>query len=182
MKNTNMTSTLQFNPDKLQFIKYTTQEHRLPILNFAQSNGEDPLQVQSYYHGLRNKKLPENELIFVLRYEKEWVGFFSIGLTTIKRMANQSNPKIQETDTNNPIEGLLINKIGIVQNYRCFGIGKYILQFCIGLVKSTCNESQIRIIIFETTRSLAEKIYYPKYKFNFLEKENKLVWAYKKVR
>lgn len=176
-----MTSTMQFDPDKLQFIKYTPQEHGLPVLNFAQSNGEDPLQVQSYYYGLRTKKLPENELIFVLCYEKEWVGFFSIGLTRIKRMANEGTPKIKETDTNKPIEGLLINKIGIVQNYRCFGIGKYILQFCIGLVKSTGNESQSRIIIFETTRSLAEKIYHPKYRFNFIEKENKLVWAYKTV-
>ena len=181
MRNTNMTSTLQFDPDKLQFTKYTAQEHRLPLLNFAQSNGEDPLQVQSYYYRLRTKKPHDNELIFAVRYEKEWVGFFSIGLTRIKRMVIEGTPKIVETDTNNPIEGLLINKIGIVQNYRCFGIGKYILQFCIGLIKSIGNESQIRIIIFETTRSLAEKIYHPKYRFDFIEKENKLVWAYKTV-
>jgi hypothetical protein len=176
-----MTSTLQFDPDKLQIIRFTPQEHRLPILNFAQSNGEDPLQVQSYYYRLRTRKLPENELIFALRYEQEWIGFFSIGLTKINRMVNHGTLKDEETYTNNPIEGLLINKIGIVRDYRCFGIGKYILQFCIGLVKSTGNESQIRLIIFETTRSLAEKIYHPKYNFNFIEKNNKLVWAYKSI-
>ena len=179
MRNTNMTSTLQFDPNKLKFIKYTAQAQPLPILNFAQSNGEDPLQVQNYYHHIRTKKASENELIFALRYENEWVGFFSIGLTNIKRISSQSSSRGEEIDTNNLIEGLLINKIGIVQEYRCFGIGKYILQFCIGLVKSSSISSQIKIIIFETTRSLAEKIYHPKYGFNFIEKENKLVWAYK---
>ena len=176
-----MTSILHFDPDKLKFIKYSAQEHRLPILNFAQSNGEDPLQVQSYYFRLRTEKPPENELIFALKYEKEWVGFFSMGLTKIKRMVNLSTRSIEEINTTSPIEGLLINKIGIVQDYRCFGIGKYILQFCIGLVKSRSNDSEIKIVIFETTRSLLEKIYHPKYRFNFIEKENKLVWAYKRI-
>ena len=176
-----MTSTLQFDPNKLKFIKYDVQEHQLPILNFTQSNGEDPMQVQKYYHRIKIGKPPENEVIFALRYGKEWIGFFTIGLTHIKRIGIQSAHRIEEIDKDNFIEGLLINKIGIIQEYRCFGIGKYILQFCIGLVKSGSIDQRVKIIIFETTRPLAEKIYHPKYKFNFIEKENKLVWAFKTI-
>ena len=176
-----MTSTLQFDPNKLKFIKYDVQEHQLPILNFTQSNGEDPMQVQKYYHRIKIGKPPENEVIFALRYGKEWIGFFTIGLTHIKRIGIQSAHRIEEIDKDNFIEGLLINKIGIIQEYRCFGIGKYILQFCIGLTKAIRTNSQIRIIIFETTDSLAAKIYHPKYGFNYLNKDKKIVWAYKAI-
>ena len=87
----------------------------------------------------------------------------------------------REYDKNEVTKGLLIDKIGIDQKYRCFGIGRYILQFCIGLTKAISTNSQIRIIIFETTYSLAAKIYHPKYGFDFLKKDKNLVWAYKAI-
>lgn len=175
-----MISNLPFDLNRLKFIKYSAQELPLPNLNFAQSNGEDPLHVQDYYHSIRTEKPQDNEAIFVLKYESEWIGFFSIAFANIRRKSNQKTSILGKLDTPNSIKGLLINKIGIIQEYRCFGIGKYILQFCIGLSKSVDLDNQkVRIIIFETTKSVAEKIYHRKYRFNIIEKENRVVWAYK---
>ena len=176
-----MTPIQEFDPDKLKFIRYDVQEHNLPHLNFAQSSGDDPLEVQNYYLQLRTAKHIKKGLIYALRYEKEWIGFFSIGLTNIRRMCDSRILNIAEHESKNFTKGLLIDKIGIDQNYRCFGIGRYILQFCIGLIKSIMIDGQIRIIIFETTESLAEKIYHTKYRFNYVKKDNKLVWAYKMI-
>ena len=177
-----MTPILEFDPDKLKFILYNAQEHRLPDLNFAQSNGDDPLEVQKYYYHIRTGKSLQNGLIYALRYGMEWIGFFSVGLTKVKQKGNLDNSRQDNNDDANKVtKGLLIDKIGIDQKYRCFGIGRYILQFCIGLTKAISTNSQIRIIIFETTYSLAAKIYHPKYGFNFLKKDKKLVWAYKAI-
>jgi hypothetical protein len=176
-----MTPILEFDPDKLKFIRYDAQNHRLPVLNFAQSSGDDPLGVQDYYLHISAGKFLKNKLIYVLRYEKEWIGFFSIGLTNIRRKSDPNVLGIAEIESNKFTNGLLIDKIGIDQKYRCFGIGRYILHYCIGLAKSIEGDDQIRIIIFETTNSLAEKIYHPKYRFNYVKKEDKLVWAYKPI-
>lgn len=182
MRNTKMTLILEFNPDKLKFIRYNAQEHTLPDLNFAQSNGDDPLDVQNYYYHIRTGKILQNELIYALRYEKQWIGFFSVGLTKVKQKNNLDILRqVENVDATGVTEGLLIDKIGIDQKYRCFGIGRYILQFCIGLTKAIRTNSQIRIIIFETTDSLAAKIYHPKYGFNYLNKDKKTVWAYKAI-
>lgn len=180
MRNTKMISNLPFDSDRLKFIKYSAQEQPLPNLNFAQSNGEDPLHVQDYYQRIRTEKPHDNEAIFVLKYESEWIGFFSIVFANIRRERNHKTFILGKFDTPNSIKGLLINKIGIIQEYRCYGIGRYILQFCIGLSKSLELDNQkVRIIIFETTKSVAEKIYHRKYRFNVIEKENRVVWAYK---
>ncbi len=176
-----MTLAHPFNPDKLKFVIYSAKNHQLPNLNFAQSNGEDPLRVQEFYEKFRAGKQLDNELVYVLRYEEEWIGFFSV-IFTILSKGDVRTPERRVIDANGTLRGLLIHKIGIDQKYRCFGIGKYILLFCIGLGKSQGNDTQVKIIIFETTRSLAEKIYHPKYKFRYVVKDKKkLVWVYKKI-
>lgn len=171
----------EFDPDNLKFVTYDAQKHVLPNLNFAQSNGDDPLDVQNYYDNIMTGKYHPSGLTYVLKYEKTCIGFFVVGLTTIRQEHNPGIPRLEGKDTNDFTKGLLIDKIGIDQNYRCFRIGKYILQFCIGLVKSINTSSQIRVIIFETTNSLAEKIYHPKYRFNYVKKNENIVWAYKTI-
>jgi len=176
-----MTPIIVFDPDKLKFIRYDAQNHRLPVLNFVKSSRNDPLNVKDYYLHISAKKKKKNRMIYTLKYEKEWIGFFSIGLTIIKCKSDPNIPGMVEIDSNNFSNGLLIDKIGIDQKYRCFGIGRYILHFCMGLAKSIVGDDQIRIIIFETTNSLAEKIYHPKYRFNYVKKDDRLVWAYKTI-
>ncbi|HYF98905.1 MAG TPA: hypothetical protein VD815_02320 [Candidatus Saccharimonadales bacterium] len=182
-----MTLIPPFNPDNLKFIVYNAKKDQLPILKFAQSNGEDPLKVQEYYDHFRTRKLPKNTLFYALRYEEQWIGFFSAGFTILNKSevgaidGKGLDSLVMKTDENFTYKALLIHKIGIDQKYRCFGIGKYILLFCIGLAKSRWNCAQVKIVVFRTTRSLAEKIYYPKYRFSYVGKDKKLVWAYKKI-
>ena len=79
-----MTLIPPFNPDNLKFIVYNAKKDQLPILNFAQSNGEDPLKVQEYYDNFRARKLPKNTLFYALRYEEQWIGFFFCGIHYFK--------------------------------------------------------------------------------------------------
>jgi hypothetical protein len=55
-----------------------------------------------------------------------------------------------------------MEKLDIDKKYRCFKIGKHIcFFFCLGLGQ----KANYSLFIFNTTKSLAQKIYGPKYFF-----------------
>jgi hypothetical protein len=188
MKSIGMTQTTQFDPNGLKFKIFNPKKHQLPKIDFRQTNGEDPLAVQEYYEKyILNGRSDTDGVKYVIKYFDNWIGFFSIYLT---RLHTKQSELIPQREVNGNKEGfyqeptcaLLIKKIGIDQHYRCYGIGKYIMLFCIGLVQTINKDKLIKLIIFKTTRSLAEKIYFPKYQFNFTGTGGKLVWAYKRIR
>lgn len=183
MKSINMIQMTQFNPDELKFSIYNPKTHVLPKLDFTQTNGQDPLGVQKYYENqILNNELKDIEFVYVIRYSNNWVGFFSIDLAKVQVHKSHMSTEIDSTYKESP-SSLLIKKIGIDKDYRCYGVGKYILLFCTGLAQKINNDRQCRTIIFKTTRSLADKIYCPKYQFNYSNKDidKKLIWVYKKI-
>jgi len=187
MKSIEMTQTTQFDPNGLKFKVFNPNKHQLPKIDFRQTNGEDPLSVQEYYENyIFNGKSDTNEIKYVIKYFDNWIGFFSIDLTRLHTKQTEMIPQYEEKGTKEkfyraPTCALLIKKIGIDQRYRCYGIGKYIMLFCSGLVQAINKDKQIKLVIFKTTKSLAEKIYFPKYQFNFTGTSGKLVWAFKRM-
>src|SRR6476620_9750586 len=182
MRSIDMTQTTQFDPNGLKFKIFNLNRHQLPRIDFRQTNGEDPLSVQEYYENyILSGKSHTNEVKYVIKYFDNWIGFFSIDLTRLN--AKQSEFILQCDEKGNrekyyqePTCAFLIKKIGIDQRHRCFGIGKYIMLFCIGLAKAINKDKQIKLVLFKTTKSLAEKIYFPKYQFNFTGTNERLVW------
>jgi len=187
MKNIEMTQTTQFDPNGLKFKIFNPKKHQLPKIDFRQTNGEDPLSVQEYFENyIFSGKSDTNEVKYVIKYFDDWIGFFSIDLTRLHTKQSVLLPQYEENGKREkfyqvPTCALLIKKIGIHQRYRCYGIGKYIMLFCSGLVQAINKDMQIKLIIFKTTKSLAEKIYFPKYQFNFTGPSGKLVWAFKRM-
>jgi len=187
MKSIDMTQTTQFDPNGLKFKVFNPNKHQLPKIDFRQTDGEDPLSVQEYYENyIFNGKSDTNEVKYVIKYFDKWIGFFSIDLTRLHTRQSELIPQNEGKGTREkfyqaPTCALLIKKIGIDQRYRCYGIGKYIMLFCSGLVQSLNKDKQIKLVIFKTTKSLAEKIYFPKYQFNFTGTNGKLVWAFKRM-
>jgi hypothetical protein len=187
MRSIGMTQTTPFDPNGLKFKIFNPKKHQLPKIDFRQTNGEDPLSVQDYYEKyIFNGNSDTNEVKYVIKYVDNWIGFFSVGLTRL--FTKQSELILQSKDKGKrekfsqvPTSALLIKKIGIDQRYRCYGIGKYIMLFCSGLVQTINKDKKIKLVIFKTTKSLAEKIYFPKYQFNFTGTSGKLVWAFKRI-
>jgi len=187
MRSIDMTQTTQFNPNGLKFKVFNPKRHQLPKIDFRQTNGEDPLSVQEYFENyIFSGKSDTNEVKYVIKYFDDWIGFFSIDLTRLYAEQSESIPRCDdkgnsEKDYQEPTCALLIKKIGIDQRYRCFGIGKYIMLFCSGLAQAINMDKQIKLVLFKTTKSLAEKIYFPKYQFNFTGTNGRLVWAFKRI-
>jgi hypothetical protein len=187
MKSTDTTQTNQFDANGLKFKIFNPKIHQLPKIDFRQTNGEDPLSVQEYYENcILSRKAGSTEVKYVIKYFDNWIGFFSIDLTRLHsknfELVHQYEKKGDEKRSyQTPTWALLIEKIGIDQRYRCYGIGKYIMLFCSGLAHSINKDKQIKLIIFKTTKSLAEKIYFPKYQFRFTNAKGRLVWAFKRI-
>ncbi len=182
-----MTQMTPFDPDGLKFKIFNPKKHQLPKKDFRQTNGEDPLSVQEYYENyFFNGNSETNGVKYVIKYFDKWIGFFSIELARLHTKQSEMIPQCEEKGKNEklsqvPTWALLIKKIGIDQQYRCYGIGKYIMLFCSGLVQAINKDKQIKLVIFKTTKSLAEKIYSPKYQFSFTGTSGKLVWTFKRI-
>jgi hypothetical protein len=187
MRSTSMTQTPQFDPNGLRFIIFNPKKHHLPKLDFRQTNGEDPLLVQDYFENfIFDRKSDSKGVKYVIKYFDNWIGFFSIDLTRLHPNSSELTPQSKEDDLRDKITiiptcALLIEKIGIDQQYRCYGIGKYIMLYCCGMAHAINKDKEIKLVIFRTTKSLAEKIYFPKYQFNFTGTNGKLVWAFKRI-
>ena len=161
----------------------------LADLDFSQTNGSDPLLVEDYTKSNMPKEVEnKNYKIYVVTYEKNIIAFFTLCMSVI---CSKYLLKGAEEECDNEPDGtqlkefvfpaLLMGKIGIDKKYRCFGIGKYICLFCLGLAQKTNEKIACTFFIFRTTKSLAEKIYGPKYHFRWINTQNNLVWVYRKI-
>lgn len=175
-----MTMIDNFDLDSIKFLVYDPKIHNLPKLQLKQSNGEDPLDVQSYYQGITEGKAIDPEVLYIINYRTEIIGFFSIASALIEPTLSDFDNQI-DLEKRAIIRALLISKIGIDQNYRCFGLGKYILQYCIGLAINLKENEEIDVLLLKTTKSLAQKIYCLKYNFKMMVEDKQLVWVYKKI-
>jgi hypothetical protein len=175
-----MTMIDNFNIDSLKFLVFDPKFHDLPNLQLKQSNGEDPLNIQSYYEDILKGNSFEPKVVYIIKYGTEIIGFFSVASALIEPTISDFSAQINP-NKNSLIHALLVSKIGIDQNYRCFGLGKYILQYCIGLARNLKEKKEFDIVLFRTTKSLAQKIYCLKYNFKIIQEDEKLVWVYKKI-
>ena len=116
----------------------------------------------------------------MVKYEEKIIAFFTLCMTVICSNSLSDYDRNELRDFKYP--ALLMDKIGIDKEYRCFKIGKYICLFCIGLAQNTNEKLDCTFFIFKTTKSLAEKIYGPKYYFRWWKNtDKKLVWIYRRV-
>lgn len=175
-----MTQISEFDIEAVKIVPIDSKNQKLPPLRLIQSNGEDPLDTQSYYDKLMNSNLSQPGAIYIIKYKSEKIGFFSITSAAVNSTLSSSLHDLLKDETA-PVSALLISKIGIDQSYRCFGLGKYILQYCIGLAKSRKMKNNYSIVLLKTTISLAQKIYSPKYNFKIIQIDNDLAWIYKKI-
>jgi hypothetical protein len=175
---------MSIDPSKLKFKLYDPSRDNLTDLDLTQTDGSDPLLVEEYVKShiledIENK----NYKIYVVTYEENMIAFFTLSMSVIcsKNLFRDDSGHGNNGSKKVVFPALLMGKIGIDKKYRCFGIGKYICLFCMGLAKKTNEKIACTIFVFRTTKSLAEKIYGPKYYFRWKETSNKTVWIYRKV-
>ncbi len=169
-------------PDKLKFKIYDPTIDTLLDLDFRQNDGSDPLLIEQYAKNnlLKESKNATNYKIYVVKYEEKIIAFFTLSMTVICSNNLSDYDKDGLRDFKYP--ALLMDKIGIDKEYRCFKIGKYICLFCMGLAQNTNEKLNCTFFIFKTTKSLAEKIYGPKYYFRWWKNtDKKLIWIYRRV-
>ncbi len=177
---------------KLKFKKYDPFVDNLINLDFKQTDGSDPFMVEEYVKNQISKDFEKKgNKIFVVSYEENIIAFFTLSMSVIcsKNLLKDGddgyNDDDADSESNNNkkvvFPALLMGKIGIDKKYRCFGIGKYICLFCMGLAQKTNEKIACTFFIFRTTQSLAEKIYGPKYYFRWKDRPSKIVWAYRKI-
>ena len=179
---------LSIDPSKLKFRMYDPLVNDLLNLDFTQTDGSDPLLVEEYVKNHILKDI-ENKNIraYVVTYEENAIAFFTLSMSLIcskSLLKGDDDGNVSDNDKFKKFvfPALLMGKIGIDKKYRCFGIGKYICLFCMGLAQKTNEKMACAFFIFRTTKSLAEKIYGPKYCFRWKkDTPNKIVWAYRKV-
>ena len=174
---------LSIDPGKLKFRIYDPLVDNLLNLDFTQTDGSDPLLVEEYVKNhilneIENRKIKA----YVVTYEDNAIAFFTLSMSVICGKSllkgdNEDDDKLKKL----VFPALLMGKIGIDKKYRCFGIGRYICLFCMGLAQKTNEKMACAFFIFRTTKSLAEKIYGPKYCFRWKDTTEKMVWAYRKV-
>jgi hypothetical protein len=174
------------NPNKLKFRPYDPLTDSLDNLDFTQTNGSDPLFVEEYTKTHMPKEAEnKNNKIYVVSYEGKIIAFFTLSMSVIcsRNLLNEEDGNEHDYAIlkESVFPALLMGKVGIDKKYRCFGIGKYICLFCIGLAHKTSEKIACSFFIFRTTKSLAEKIYGPKYYFRWKSTQNKLVWVYRKI-
>jgi hypothetical protein len=175
---------LSIDPSKLKFRMYDPLVDNLLNLDFTQTDGSDPLLVEEYVKNHILKEIENNSIkAYVVTYDENAIAFFTLSMSVI---CSKGLPKGDDEDDGElkkfVFPALLMGKIGIDKKYRCFGIGKYICLFCVGLAQKTNEKMACAFFVFRTTKSLAEKIYGPKYSFRWKKNTpNKMVWAYRKV-
>jgi hypothetical protein len=180
---------LSIDPSKLKFRIYDPLVHDLLNLDFTQTDGSDSLLVEEYVKNHILKDIENSSVkAYAVTYEENAIAFFTLSMSVI---CSKSLLKDNDDDENVGNDGklekfvfpaLLMGKIGIDKKYRCFGIGKYICLFCMGLAQKTNEKMACTFFIFRTTKSLAEKIYGPKYCFRWKKNSpDKMVWAYRKI-
>jgi hypothetical protein len=173
---------------KLKFKKYDPFVDNLINLDFKQTDGSDPLLVEEYVKNQISKDFEKkSNKIFVVSYEENIIAFFTLSMSVIcsknllKDGGGEDDADSESSNKKIVFPALLMGKIGIDKKYRCFGIGKYICLFCMGLAQKTNEKIACAFFIFRTTQSLAEKIYGPKYYFRWKDRPNKIVWVYRKI-
>ncbi len=180
---------LSIDPSKLKFRIYDPLVHDLLNLDFTQTDGSDPLLVEEYVKNHILKDIENSSVkAYAVTYEENAIAFFTLSMSVI---CSKSLLKDNDDDENVGNDGelekfvfpaLLMGRIGIDKKYRCFGIGKYICLFCMGLAQKTNEKMACTFFVFRTTKSLAEKIYGPKYCFRWKKNSpGKMVWAYRKI-
>lgn len=170
---------MAINPNDIEIILYNPAYDDLSNLNFLQSDGSDPLHVHEFYikYILGNCKSDDN--IYAIKFKNNFVGFFSTAFVDFDSTGSKSDVKHKKENTSIPC--LQITNMGIDQKSRCYGIGKYILLYTLGLAQKINKLTPCKILIFRTTITLAEKIYSPKYQFRYAKVQKKLVWTYRKI-
>ena len=175
---------LSIDPSKLKFRIYDPLVDNLLNLDFTQTDGSDPLLVEEYVKNhilneIENRKIKA----YVVTYEDNAIAFFTLSMSVIcsKSMLKGDGDENDDKLKKFVFPALLMGKIGIDKKYRCFGIGRYICLFCMGLAQKTNEKMACAFFIFRTTKSLAEKIYGPKYCFRWKYTPEKMVWIYRKI-
>lgn len=175
---------LSIDQSKLKFRMYDPSVDNLLNLDFTQTDGSDPLLVEEYVKNHILKEI-ENKSVkaYVVTYEGNAIAFFTLSMTVICSKSLLKGDYADDDELKKIVfPALLMGKIGIDKKYRCFGIGRYICLFCMGLAQETNKKMACAFFIFRTTKSLAEKIYGPKYCFRWKkDTPNRMVWAYRKI-
>ena len=78
---------------------------------------------------------------------------------------------------------LLIGRLGVDNNQRRKGVGKYICNWCLGLAMKLSNDVGCRYIILETTEKMIK--FYMKCNFEkgkvIEDEKGKLIWMYQRI-
>jgi GNAT superfamily N-acetyltransferase len=167
--------------DKLDVVLFSNSDD-LSSCDFKEDDGSDPLYVDEFIHH-RATIYRENNLsvIYVVKYCKEIVGFFTLSMGALEVKKLRESDKMEAAPQLTQYPALLLGNMGVEKKFRCRGIGKWICQFCIGLAIENSTKIACGYVFLQSDNK--KRGFYEKLDFVSSGKENKdgKIWMYRRI-
>lgn len=157
-----------------------TNFEELKSLDFTE-NGSDPLGV----HDFAQTKAPsynQNKLSTVWGVSRKGkvVGFFAVSMFSIQTKKLETTEHVSEALMIS-YPAVLLGQMGVDKKHRGQGIGKTIVNFCIGLAQEASHRIACRYVVLQTNQN--KTTLYHKLQFIQSTKPNVdgKVWMYRRV-
>lgn len=120
-------------------------------------------------------------ITYLFFYKNKIVGYSTLSMSCLS--AKVLTAKHKKTISLKTYPSLLLGRLGVDNNQRRKGVGKYICNWCLGLAMKLSNDVGCRYIILETTEKMIK--FYIKCNFEkgkVIENEKgKLIWMYQRI-
>lgn len=144
-------SSNAINPDKLQFDKLTEND-RLSQLDCTEKDGSDPLEIQKFVQGNAARFQKANlSAVYVVRYEDEIVGCFSLSMFAINVERLAITEKVKEAAFKS-YPAMLLGQMCTNKKDRGRNIGSYVCKFAVGLAQELSSKVACRYVMLHTNK------------------------------
>ncbi|SMH71281.1 GNAT family N-acetyltransferase [Candidatus Nitrosotalea okcheonensis] len=153
----------------------------LSLLDFAESDGTDPLGVAEFAR-TKAAKYHENKIatVRVVRDKKEIVAYFTVSMSAISVDILASGEKVEGV-TSIRYPAMLLGQLGVDKKYRGKRIGSDICNFCLGLADVLGKQIACRYVILQTGTTGTSL--YKRFEFRMSAKPpvGKKIWMYRRL-
>ena len=156
-------------------------EQRLPVLDFTESDGTDPLKINEFYKkDLQIYSKAKLSTVWVVKEDEKIIAYFTLSMNAIELDMLSKDEKVKNT-TPRKYPVVLLGMMGVDKKHRSKGVGKFICRTCIGLAINTSNKIACRYVALQTT--LDKTGFYEQIDFIRSKKSSKgeTVWMYARL-
>lgn len=161
-------------------IKPLTNFEELKTLDFTDDES-DPLGVQDFAQ-TKASSYDQNKISTVWGVTRgKLVGFFAVSMFSIQTKKLEMVEHIPDASTIYSYPAVLLGQLGVDKRHRGQGIGKTVVNFCVGLAQEASERIACRYVVLQTSQN--KTALYDKLRFIQSTKppiEGK-VWMYRRV-